>query len=278
MPELAEVKIMSEFINKKANGRVFVEMRKSAVSKVKTSMKLPFDDVFSIRAVSRGKELKLMLESKSGAANLMCSMGMAGHWAFTKRGEEHKHSHLMFDTLDGWTLSLVDVRRFAKWKWGDWNKGRGADPTYEYQDFVDTIYKNIEHKAFQREICEILMDQKWFNGIGNYLRSTILYYADQCPWESAKSAILNNPKILELCRDMPLQAYELAGGQLKDWANPFGDQDKKVSFREWVFYYKGSSCIDGSGRRLWFDPKWEDTCPHEIKGAEATEEETFETE
>ena len=276
MPELAEVRIMSEFINKKTDKRVFVEMRKSVVSKVKTSMKLPFDDVFSIHSISRGKELKLSLESKTGSANLMCSMGMSGHWAFTKTGEEPKHSHLMFDTIDGWTLSLVDVRRFAKWKWGDWNKGRGADPTYEYQEFVDEIYKNIEHKSFQREICEVLLDQKWFNGIGNYLRSTILYYADQCPWESAKQAILNNPKILELCRDVPLQAYELAGGQLKDWANPFGDSDKKISFREWVFYYKGSSCIDGSGRRFWFDPKWEDSCPHELKHEK--ESENFETE
>jgi endonuclease VIII-like 1 len=275
MPELAEVKIMSEFINKKANRRVFVEMRKSAVSKVKTSMKLPFDDVFSISSISRGKELKLILKTKASSANLMCSMGMSGHWAFTKKGEEPKHSHLMFDTIDGWTLSLVDVRRFAKWKWGDWNKGRGADPTYEYEEFVDSIYKNIEHKSFQREICEVLLDQKWFNGIGNYLRSTILYYADQCPWVSAKEAILNNPKILELCRDTPLNAYELAGGQLKDWVNPFGEINR-ISFMEWVFYNKGASCIDGSGRRLWFNPKWEDSCPHEIKGE--AEEETFETE
>ena len=131
MPELAELRIMSDYINKQCNGRIFVNMRKSAVSKVKTPMKMPFD-AFMLKAVSRGKELKLTLSSKTKAeTNLVCSMGMSGNWAFTRTGEEQKHSHLMFDTIDGWTLSLVDVRRFAKWKWGDWNEGRGPDPTYE---------------------------------------------------------------------------------------------------------------------------------------------------
>lgn len=275
MPELAELKIMSEYINKNSHNRVFIGLRKSVVSKVKTPMKIPFD-VFTINAISRGKELKLKLASKDSEMNLMCSMGMSGNWTFSKTGEEPKHSHLMFDVLGGWTLSLVDVRRFAKWKWGDWNTGRGPDPTYEYELFVNNIYDNIDHKSFQREISELLMDQKWFNGIGNYLRSTILYYADQSPWMSAKEAILQNPKILELCKEAPLMAYKMSGGQLKDWANPFHKPEDKVSFRDWVFYYKGSSCTDGSGRRLWFDPKWESTCPYDIKGEK--EEETFETE
>ena len=276
MPELAELRIMSDYINKQCSGRIFINMRKSAVSKVKTPMRLPFE-AFMLKAVSRGKELKLTFASKDKAeTDLVCSMGMSGNWAFTRTGEEHKHSHLMFDTIDGWTLSLVDVRRFAKWKWGGWNEGRGPDPTNEFEDFVSRIYKNIEHKSFQREICEILLDQKYFNGIGNYLRSTILYYADQCPWATAKDAIFSNPRILELCRDVPLRAYQMNGGQLKDWANPFDKPEDKVPFREWVFYYKGSSCIDGSGRRFWFDPKWESSCPHELKTE--SEDETFETE
>jgi endonuclease VIII-like 1 len=275
MPELAELKIMSEYINKNANNRIFIGLRKSVVSKVKTPMKIPFD-FFMITAVSRGKELKLKLASKDSEMNLICSMGMSGNWFFSKTGEEPKHSHLMFDILGGWTLSLVDVRRFAKWKWGNWNTGRGPDPTYEYEEFVNNIYDNIDHKSFQREISELLLDQKWFNGIGNYLRSTILYYADQSPWMSAKDAILQNPKILELCKEVPLVAYKMSGGQLKDWANPFNKPEDKISFRDWVFYYKGSSCIDGSGRRFWFDPKWESTCPYELKSEK--EEETFETE
>jgi len=274
MPELSELKIMSNYINKCSSGKIFINLRKSAVSKVKTSMKMPFD-AFTLISTSRGKELKLKLvSSKNEESALICSMGMSGNWQLTKTGEENKHAHLMLDTIDQYTLSLVDVRRFAKWRWGDWNAGRGPDPTYEYTAFVDNIYRNIEHKTFEKTISEILLDQKWFNGIGNYLRSTILFYADQCPWHSAKDAILNNPKILKLCKDAPLRAYQINGGQLKDWVNPFNEDS--TDFREWVFYYKGSSCIDSSGRRLWFNPKWESTCPFKLKNEK--DDETFETE
>ena len=70
MPELAELKIMSEYINKNSNNRIFIGLRKSVVSKVKTPMKIPFD-FFTITAVSRGKELKLKLASKDSEMNLM---------------------------------------------------------------------------------------------------------------------------------------------------------------------------------------------------------------
>lgn len=264
MPELAEIRIMAEFINERAGGRVFTNIRKSTVSKVKTPLKNPYNDNFRIEAKSRGKELKLDLISRSGEKTpLSCSMGMSGHWAIHSTSDEVKHAHLMFDSIDGTTLCLVDVRRFAKWKWSDWNLGRGPDPTNEHTQFIDNIYGHIDHKSFNASIGSVLMNQAWFNGIGNYLRSTILYKADQNPFQIAREAIFENPKILDLCQSIPLEAYQLGGGQLKDWENPF--KIERQSFREWVFYAKGCSCVDESGRRLWFDPKWKENCPYEVK-------------
>ena len=266
MPELAEVRIMSEFINEVAEGRIFRNIRKSTISKVKTSIRNPYEDLFRVEASSRGKELRLEFISRDGNKTPRTfSMGMSGHWQIVLTGNEPKHAHFMMDSTDGHTLCLVDVRRFAKWKWSDWNTGRSPDPTKEFPEFVDKIRKNIDHKHFQVPICAALMNQNFFNGIGNYLRSTILYKANQNPFETAKDAILNNPMILDLCQQIPLEAYSLAGGQLKDWENPFNKKEEKISFREWVFYCKGISCIDDSGRRLWFDPKWKDLCPYDMK-------------
>ena len=39
---------------------------------------------------------------------------------------------------------------------------------------LDNQYK----KVFDKPICEAILDQNYFNGIGNYLRSTLLYYLD----------------------------------------------------------------------------------------------------
>lgn len=39
----------------------------------------------------------------------------------------------------------------------------------------ENVLRNLADKAFDRPICEALLDQRFFNGIGNYLRAEILY-------------------------------------------------------------------------------------------------------
>jgi hypothetical protein len=77
---------------------------------------------------------------------------------------------------------------------------------------------------------------------------------DVNPFESARVIISNNLHILEMCRDISLRSYSLNGGQLKDWKNPF-DSDFE-DFKEWVFYQKGLSTKDKTGRTFWYDSKW----------------------
>ena len=44
------------------------------------------------------------------------------------------------------------------------------------------MLRNLADKAFDRPICEALLDQRFFNGIGNYLRAEILYRSVGRPW------------------------------------------------------------------------------------------------
>lgn len=257
MPELAELKITADYINRFAEGRIFDAVRKNPQHKGKEfSLRQ-----FKIKAESRGKELKLILEAGENMHSLMMTMGMSGHFKFTKTGEEKKHSHLMFDSIDGHTLSFVDVRRFGKWKFGDWNEGRGPDPTQNFEAFVHHIGSNLDHRLFRKPIGEVLMNQGFFNGIGNYLRAEILYRADQNPFQPARDAILENgDKILSLCKLIPEWAYVKGGGSIKDWKNPFQDQGDPVTRSSFFLCYGKKSMlqiVDGSGRRLWFDPKWQ---------------------
>ena len=72
------------------------------------------------------------------------------------------------------TLSFVDVRRFGKWKQGlAWSDGRGPDPTTEYDEFWKNVMTNLT--KLKKPLYEMLMDQKYFNGIGNYLRAEIIF-------------------------------------------------------------------------------------------------------
>ena len=235
MPELAEVKIMGDFINAVAANQFFEQIEKSTVSKVKTELD-PFGGaVFTVKAESRGKELKLILELIGGGPagedirNLMVTLGMSGSWAMVRhdspeRDRVLKHSHLRLITTRGDLLVLHDIRRFAKWKWGNWANNRGPCPLTEYNEFTQNIRANFKtSKAFRFPINEVLMNQGYFNGVGNYLRAEILHRTGIMPFTIANELTVDQLELLlkttHLCvRD----AYTLGGGQLKDWINPNG--------------------------------------------------------
>jgi endonuclease VIII-like 1 len=270
MPELAEVKIMSDFINSVVGEEGFFDvLEKSPVSKVKTELD-PFKGaVYTMHAKARGTELLLHLEMIGGnvdeavTKNLLCTMGMSGNWVYVRKDapqleKAFKHGHLRFQSTRGNWLILYDPRRFAKWKWvEDFSKGRGPCPLIEYNDFQFNILSNwFNDKYFNKPLSEVMMNQSAFNGVGNYLRAEILLRLDVDPFQAANNLTLeelqNLIKITHMCvRD----AYQLGGGQLKDWHNPSGVD--AADFNEWMKCYgKMESIVDGSGRKFWYHPKW----------------------
>ena len=255
MPELAEIKIMADFINSACHDQDFttISFSESANSR-KLGITQPTDlQIFKITAQSRGKELMLYLVQ--GGATVMqisCSMGMSGYWALAHRDNLPKHTHLKFNAVSGLCLCLVDARRFARWKVVDsWAQNRGPCPMHEFKDFKMNISNNLEKREFDKPIHLVLMNQQYFNGIGNYLRAEIMFHAAQDPYVDSRTAITLNPSILDLCSQLPKEAYILGGGQLKDWENPF--EIPAGGFREWIQCYgKGQSFIDKHGRRMWY--------------------------
>lgn len=256
MPELAEIKIMSDFINEVCQEKSFTSM---SFSESAWARKLGFTtqsdlQIFSISAESRGKELMLTLtQGGSPYMRISFAMGMSGHWFFGTPGAQlPKHTHLRFSSTGLDSLCLVDVRRFARWKEVDsWSQNRGPCPVKEFDQFKQNIHLNLSKKEFSKPIHLVLMNQKYFNGIGNYLRAEILFRAMQDPFEDARSAIQSNPILLELCSQLPKEAYVLGGGQLKDWENPFAVPEG--GFAEWIQCYgKAEHILDKSGRTLWY--------------------------
>lgn len=259
MPELAELKLTADYVNKSAKSEKFVAVKKSKVHKG-VDIDLPNWRKFKVKASSRGKELLLTLNDvdSNQSETILMTMGMSGYFQMTNTGNEPKHAHLIFYTDDGVSLSFVDVRRFGKWKQGEiYSKNRGPDPTTQYDAFVDHIMANLDSRIFSKPIYEALMDQRYFNGIGNYLRAEIIYRLETLnPQFSARDAIRTYPEILELCRDIPMQAYESNGGSIKDWKNPFGENN---TFKMLCYGNKAlmTDKIDNNGRRFWYDPKWD---------------------
>jgi endonuclease VIII-like 1 len=272
MPEIAEVKIMGDFINYVSSKETFFnKVEKSEVSKVKTPLDSFDDVVFKMQAKTRGKEMIIDLIPLGDGLpkkSLSVTLGMSGNFAYIKKNSEHfdkimKHAHLRFKTIEGNYLFLHDVRRFAKWKWVDgWAKNRGYCPLTEFNEFSEYLRHNwYKQKVFNTPLNEILMNQSLFNGVGNYLRAEILYRMNINPFQPAnKLTQLEVDSLIKFihlcCRD----AYKLGGGELKDWVNPNGTEGK--TFKEWMLCYnKGASIVDKTGRRFWYDPQWEKYLP-----------------
>uniref|UniRef100_A0A3B3TXS6 Endonuclease 8-like 1 n=1 Tax=Poecilia latipinna TaxID=48699 RepID=A0A3B3TXS6_9TELE len=293
MPEGPELHLASLYVNKMCDGVVFSgPVIKSEVSK---NPEVAFTcDSFRITATSRGKEVKLTLtpmksdddgkrRSKGGQADqhmdIVFRFGMSGYFRFTSEDEVPKHAHLRFYTKEKprRVLSFVDTRRFGSWQPnGTWQPDRGPCIMFEYKSFRENVLSHLSDRAFDRPICEVLLNQKYFNGIGNYLRAEILYRLNIPPFVCARDALegleledefedgkpvkdeITDTKkgmkreagdVLRLCHTVPLEVVSLGGK---------GYDPEKMdysAFEAWLrcYYVDGMKSVrDHNGRTMWF--------------------------
>ncbi|NWZ43181.1 NEIL1 Endonuclease, partial [Brachypodius atriceps] len=246
---------------------------------------VPFrSEAYSISAIARGKELRLTLSALEPAAgppaqDLVFRFGMSGSFRLSPAAELPRHAHLRFLTRESppRALCFVDPRRFGSWRLGDaWQPERGPCVLSEYQAFRENVLKNLDDRAFDKPICEALLNQKYFNGIGNYLRAEILFRLKIPPFEKARTVLealkeqeqerrkkdpsltlskklklkQENPDLLELCHSVPMEVI-MAEKQ------PFDPEhsDNYAAFKNWLRCYLVpgmSSLRDRSGRTIWF--------------------------
>ncbi|XP_049708630.1 endonuclease 8-like 1 isoform X5 [Elephas maximus indicus] len=198
MPEGPELHLASLFVNEACRGLVFGGcVEKSSVSR---NPEVPFESsAYCISATARGKELRLTLSPLPGAQPpqeplaLVFRFGMSGSFQLVPRDTLPPHAHLRFYTVSpGPQLALcfVDIRRFGHWDLGGkWQPGRGPCVLLEYEQFRENVLRNLADRAFDRPICEALLDQRFFNGIGNYLRAEILHRLRIPPFEKARTVL-----------------------------------------------------------------------------------------
>ncbi|XP_033491054.1 endonuclease 8-like 1 [Epinephelus lanceolatus] len=316
MPEGPELHLASLYINKLCAGVVFTgAVRKSEVSK---SPIVPFTcEAYRITATSRGKEVKLTLTPMKSddtkkrvkavqadqPMDIVFRFGMSGYFRFTSEDELPKHAHLRFYSKETpcRVLSFVDTRRFGSWQPnGMWQPDRGPCIMFEYDSFRKNVVLSLSDRAFDRPICEVLLNQKYFNGIGNYLRAEILFRLNIPPFVAARTVLegldsedlYENEKpvkneitgtktsgrakqkqvnketgdLLRLCHTVPLEVVNLGG-------KGYDPQKQDYSgFQAWLQCY----CVDGmkslrdhNGRTMWFKGEPGPMAPKEPKSPKA---------
>ena len=156
---------------------------------------------------------------------------MTGKWSEIKE----KHSHLTINTSDQDQLYFTDTRRFGNIKLlkeGDLLKKYPKER--DLLNYNTSIKKNVDYliKNIQtnQEVCKVLLNQKYFCGVGNYLKSEILYHSKIHPHRSWPS--LNKKEITNLCvftREIMKKAYMSGGAELRDFKNPKKDSKLRLN-------------------------------------------------
>lgn len=166
----------------------------------------------------------------------------------------------------------------GSWREGSWGNDRGPDPVLEHKAFVSNILDNLSRPVFDKELCEVMLEQKWFNGIGNYLRAEVMYRAGLSPFTKARTVFAKTPKnfdfskinassdvgliVLYLCRQIPLevitQGAQPPSSNLRVRSrnrsfsdmNKYGSEDQKKRFHDWLRIYDKGTQVKKNGRAV----------------------------
>lgn len=257
MPEHAELRIVADFINSKSNKKTFSKIWH--VHKDNNPEDSKLIENFELTAESHGKELILRAKNESSICNISVFMGMTGNWKWVSTDEwsETKFTRMRIDSTCGYSLLLFGYYMGPKYRVGGFTGvKRGPDPVKQKELFISNIKNNLNKKDFNKSIAEVILNQKWFNGIGAYLTAEILGRLDLNPlmrFNSLTEEQLDTllTKTIEACNN----AYEYGGGELFSWDNPFGES--KID--QWIkFYGNKDECrkLRVGTRNIWVKKQW----------------------
>ena len=257
MPEHAEVRIMSDFVNSHSKDKLFTKLYHVHRGNIPQDSELI--ENFKIDSLSNGKELILKLDNGAKKLNISVFMGMTGNWKIvkTENWNETKFIRMRIDSFDGYSLILYGAYMGPKYRLnGFTGVKRGPDPLTNFTDFEKNILDNLDKLPFKKPIAEVLLNQKYFNGVGAYLTAEILGRFDKNPHTLFNTLSTHEVKTLtKLVNKCCHEAYEYGGGELLDWDNPFG----KGSIDDWIkFYGNKTDCIKAKfgSRNIWIQKKW----------------------
>jgi formamidopyrimidine-DNA glycosylase len=238
MPEIIEVRNAADFIKKKLKNKSIIDInilngryKKNGAfenyNKLKKNIPLKLIDV-----KTKGKLLYLIFDNN---LYLMNTLGLMGGWVFLNKSDVYEHpdtykkykkygdkqmmdnymknslNHLNFEIItDEGTLYYYDVLSYGTLKCIDnddqlnetLNK-LGPDIMDENTTFEVFYNQILKKNNLEKYIGNIIVNQKIISGLGNYLRSDILWLSKINPFRKVKKLtkneiedIYNNSKLL----------------------------------------------------------------------------------
>lgn len=243
MPERAEIMIMSNQLNDKLKDSfiesvIFFQRSKYYNSDLYSSMSINGNKtdkykqynidckVYSVQ--SYGKKIIFILRNLQGQElRIISTCAMTGSWKW-------KPSNLTcialitdketayFEEID--ELSYFSVCLYPSLEYNKIFDKLGPDcisDSFTFDLFQSSI---LSEKYKNKEICELLIDQSFIAGIGNYLRSEILFRSKINPYRIPISLSLNQLHcIFYFIKYLVIESYNKGGLTIRDYTDTYSN-------------------------------------------------------
>ena len=241
MPELPEVEIVKQSLNKKIKSSI---IKKVLVRNRNLRFKIPpnFEKNLKNKVVIKIKRLsKYIILELSNQMHLIIHLGMSGtihiinedsknsltntsFYSSKKLPKKHNHIEILFSKFK---IIYNDPRRFGFFKIINGKKELnhffsklGPEPFSKFFNY-SYLLKNFKNK--NKNIKNFLIDQKFVSGIGNIYASEILYYSGIDPFKEAnKIAKHEYKKIINFSKIVLQDSIKKGGSSIRDFKNTSG--------------------------------------------------------
>lgn len=238
MPEGVEVKLSTEVVRPLVLGKSILNVVPGKTSRYKAKPPEGFNEFLKtlssevVRVTNVENYGKFMYWTFSNGWHMFCTFGMTGQWS----PKEGNHPCLSLYLEDYKLMHFNDPRHFGTIKFT--NKAKDLADKLDELGW-DPLQMPLEKHALwikqqlartAKPIAEVLMDQKIFAGVGNYIRAEALYQCKLSPFRGAST--LKEDEIKQLCQaavDVMQESYQHQGATIQTYKTVYGEEGRYSS-------------------------------------------------
>ncbi len=263
MPELPEVEIVKQSLNKTIKGKIIERMQ---IKNRNLRFEIPknFEKNVEKKKIIKVDRFSkhLILKFRDGS-NLMIHLGMSGTIHLISKSEKKKaitntsfyhspllpkkHNHIEMK-IDKYNLIYNDPRRFGFFSYFKNNELLNNNlKKYGPEPFNKTFNKNYIFKYLKnkkKNIKNFLLDQNFVSGIGNIYANEILFLCKVLPFKQAGFLNLDDcKKISQFSKVVLRKAIKKGGSSIRDFKNVSGNQGSfQKNFK--VYQRENKKCLN----------------------------------
>jgi DNA-formamidopyrimidine glycosylase len=258
MPESAEVKLTTEFLDQVMSNKIITKWVFTSGQYLNNDPE-GFDEFYEslpvlVEEIScKGKFIYIKCFNEYKKFYILHSMRLTGSW----RNEEDSSSRWYVEMDNGRKIWFHDSRCLATLKFTTEEKELSEylsklGPDILTEEFTLPIWKKLVKDHKNKNITAFLMDQEIMAGIGNWIKAEVLFYSKISPLRKVGSLTeLESEQLFEAIRIIPRQAYMNKGLYI----NPNG----KKGFQEFHLKIYGRKTAKrtktSDGRTTYWDDK-----------------------